>query len=82
MIGERKGGVHFLNASSEFRIKTLQIHIIITDTHYILDSLEVVVGFYSAPQFNSIINLILIPQSLAFTVSGIKRDLQEEEDIN
>lgn len=31
------------------------------DTRYILDSLEVVAGFYSAPQFNSIINLILIP---------------------
>ena len=30
------------------------------DTHY-SSSLEVAGGFYSAPQFNSIINFILIP---------------------
>lgn len=52
------------------------------DTHYVLDSFAVVAGFYSAPQFNNIINLILIPLSLAFTVTGIKRDWQEEGDIN
>lgn len=27
LTGECKGGVHFLNASSEFRIRTLQIHV-------------------------------------------------------
>lgn len=31
------------------------------DIHYILESLEVGAGIYSAPQFNTIINLILIP---------------------
>lgn len=31
------------------------------DKHYILDSLEVVVGFCSDPQFKNIINLIPIP---------------------
>lgn len=57
-MGECKGGIHFLNVSSEFRMKTLRINI---DVHYILDSLEGVDGFCSVPQFKSIINLMLIP---------------------